>query len=104
MKTVFLKDVINFEEVAQKVSTQLPGIEIGKIAQGFQKFFWADERSDFWYYSVEQCQEVIAEMLKQFIEEETNEAYLTFAGITARDCGLELIDEPAEINYSSWIS
>jgi hypothetical protein len=104
MRTIFLKDVIDFEEAARQISTRLPDIQIEKITQGFQKFFWADERSDFWYYSVENCQEIIAEMQQQFVEDESNETYFTLAGITAKSCGLELINEPSEINYSSWIS
>jgi hypothetical protein len=103
LQMIFLKDVIDFEKVAQDISSQLPNIEIEKIERGFQKFFWADENSDFWFYSVEECQEVITEMQQQFVEEESNDTYFTLAGATARDCGLELIGEPSELNYSSWI-
>lgn len=97
---IFLKDVIDFNLCAGEIAKSIPpsnslvSASLAEIGNAFELFFNSDERSEFWYYTKEQCHEVQEEMISEFIADHDQNAQLTFAAKVAISCGLELIDEP----------
>ena len=85
MGRIFLKNVIDFDEVAEAIARAFPLCEPRQIKKAIERFFWADERSDFWYYSVEQCSSVIASLQQEFLAE-------NFPVHVAQATGLEVVE------------
>jgi hypothetical protein len=67
------------------------------------RFLQADQRSDFWYYSEQDVLEEIAKMKPEFKSEILSPTitFETLAGRVARQTGLELIGEAAEVTIYS---
>lgn len=99
---IFLKDYIDLTEVSVHLAKQLQ-LPCQQIESAFIKFFWSDERSDYWYYTKVQCQDVIQEMIKEFLEDVSGVPCKTFVGRVAEETGLDLIGEPTEIYPCTWM-
>lgn len=103
----YLKDCVDFPAIAKQLQTKSPSLSLEQISEAFQKFFWADERSEFWYYSKTQCLKVLEEIKVQFIQEvfPSQQKVYTPAGRVARDTDLELIGEPTSYTVQSngWV-
>jgi len=69
----YIKDHVNFSEVATTISSIFPGVATDVIANAFEGYFWADERSDFWEYSLEGCAETIKDIAICFVAEQCND-------------------------------
>lgn len=70
---LFIKDYVDFSEAATAVSTIFPDTDIHAIERAFERYFWADERSDFWEYSLKGCQETIKDIMACFVAEQCND-------------------------------
>lgn len=99
---IFLKDYVDLSKVSDRLARQLE-LPCQQVKSAFIRFFWSDERSDYWYYTELQCQDTIQEMMQEFIEDMSEVSCKTFAGRIAEETGLELIGEPAEIYPCNWM-
>jgi hypothetical protein len=69
----YIKDHVNFSAYATTISSIFPEVATDVIANAFESYFWADERSDFWEYSLEGCEETIKDIMACFIAEQCND-------------------------------
>lgn len=70
---IYIKDVVDFNDTAIRISALFPDTPIKKIEQAFKRYFWEDERSNFWEYSQEGCEKTIQDIMACFIAEQCNE-------------------------------
>lgn len=55
--TVYLKDAIDFKECAIRLSALFPKSPVVSIEASLAKYFWEDERSEYWAYNSEDATE-----------------------------------------------
>jgi hypothetical protein len=70
---LYIKDAIDFNDTALRISTLFPEIPVSVIENAFERYFWEDERSDFWEYSLEGCQQTIKDIAICFVAEQCND-------------------------------
>lgn len=86
--------------VEEKIA--IPGYTPKQLIEGFTRFYFADQRSEYIYYSEAQVEEAVKEMVLEFVQDLTIPVQQTFAGKVAQETGLELIGEPHQIISHNW--
>lgn len=69
----FIKDHVDFKKEATAIGAIFPDTDVHTIQRAFECYFWADERSDFWEYSLKGCQETINDIKACFVAEQCND-------------------------------
>lgn len=71
---IYIKDVIDFELVAQRLSCLFPKSSEQQIESAFKKYFQGREDSEYWIYEEEEMiKETINDLIVDFIAENQNE-------------------------------
>ena len=84
---IFLKDIIDFDEVASILAKDLTTLSLQSIYQEFTQFFWDISDCDYWFYTEDQARKHIEFLKARFLEE-----YYIFPHKIASDLGLEVIE------------
>ncbi|OJJ16913.1 hypothetical protein BI308_23135 [Roseofilum reptotaenium AO1-A] len=97
----------NMDTLYEALGTQY---DRSTIDIGWMRYFNSDQRSEYVYYLLEEAEETLQEMMKQFIEDSllpTNQEgfveEITLAGRIAQETGLELINEPTHLFHTKFI-
>ena len=70
---IYIKNVIDFEAAAVQIGALFPDTPTETIAEAFKSYFWNDERSDYWEYNKQGCQETIKDIMACFVAEQCND-------------------------------
>lgn len=84
---VFLKEVIDFDEVAQDLSLDLSAMPQEQIFQQFQEWFWHIQDSEYWFESESLALDHVEYLKEKFLEE-----YYIFPFKVASQLNLEVVE------------
>ena len=69
---IYIKDVIDFQLVAERLSCLFPKSSEQQIESAFKKYFQGREDSEYWIYE-EMIEETINDLIIDFVAENQNE-------------------------------
>lgn len=64
-----LRRYIDFDDVTERIAIELPQYNKTEIFNGFRRFFYETQDSEYQFYSKAQCEEAIETLIIEFIKE-----------------------------------
>lgn len=98
-----LSKQIDFAECANRLAPVFPNKSQDRIAEAVEKYFYADERSEYIYYTNAQIEETINDILRDFVAENQNE--WRAAAKVAVELGMEILPASATTTHpaGAWL-